>query len=224
MKQIHMKQKLIASAVAGALMIPGSAMTVHAADNETKVNAASKIVGIESILKDYQSSNVKDGLHLYSVFASIGDYLKMAPSGEENISSEDVKQDKTKEDNKLAAQESEQDTNNEKIIKANETKAEVAEPEEDTITVATVTADVLNVRAGQGTEFQILLQILEQEQYEITGTAVNGWYPITVNQIDGWVCGDWITVEEMDKAEFMAEEPIEQDNVQSQEETAVQNG
>ncbi len=224
MKQIHMKQKLIASAVAGALMIPGSAMTVHAADNETKVNAASKIVGIESILKDYQSSNVKDGLHLYSVFASIGDYLKMAPSGEENISSEDVKQDKTKEDNKLAAQESEQDTNNEKIIKANETKAEVAEPEEDTITVATVTADVLNVRAGQGTEFQILLQILEQEQYEITGTAVNGWYPITVNQIDGWVCGDWITVEEMDKAEFMAEEPIVQDNVQSQEETAVQNG
>lgn len=224
MKQIHMKQKLIASAVAGALMIPGSAMTVHAADNETKVNAASKIVGIESILKDYQSSSLKDGVHLYSVFTSIGDYLKMTPSGEENISSEDVKQDKTKEDNKLAAQESEQDTNNEKIIKANETKAEVAEPEEDTITVATVTADVLNVRAGQGTEFQILLQILEQEQYEITGTAVNDWYPITVNQIDGWVSGDWITVEEMDKAEFMAEEPIVQDNVQSQEETAVQNG
>lgn len=219
MKQIHMKQKLIASAVAGALMIPGSAMTVHAADNETKVNATSKIVGIESILKDYQSSNVKDGLHLYSVFTSIGDYLKMAPSEEGKLSSEDVKQEETKEDSKLAVKESGQDNE----TKVNEKEAE-AEAETDKITVATVTADVLNVRAGQGTDCQILLQILEQEQYEIIGTAVNGWYPITVNQIDGWVSGDWITVEEMDKAEFMAEEPIVQDNVQSQEETAVQNG
>ena len=155
MKQIHMKQKLIASAVAGALMIPGSAMTVHAADNETKVNATSKIVGIESILKDYQSSNVKDGLHLYSVFTSIGDYLKMASSEEGKLSSEDVKQEETKEDSKLAVKESGQDNE----TKVNEKEAEA---ETDKITVATVTADVLNVRAGQGTDCQILLQILEK--------------------------------------------------------------
>ena len=32
MKQVHIKQKLIASAIVGALMIPGSAMIVDAAD------------------------------------------------------------------------------------------------------------------------------------------------------------------------------------------------
>ena len=73
MKQVHIKQKLIASAIVGALMIPGSAMIVDAADADENVNVVSQVAGI------------------------------------------------------------------------------------DQVTVATVTADVLNVRAGQGTDFQILL-------------------------------------------------------------------
>lgn len=35
--------------------------------------------------------------------------------------------------------------------------------------VATVTADVLNVRAGQGVETQVLTQIMQNQEYEITG-------------------------------------------------------
>ena len=118
MKQVHIKQKLIASAIVGALMIPGSAMIVDAADADENVNVVSQVAGI------------------------------------------------------------------------------------DQVTVATVTADVLNVRAGQGTDFQILLQVLEQERYEVTGDSINGWYPITVGDVDGWVSGEWITTEKVDKDEF----------------------
>lgn len=60
---------------------------------------------------------------------------------------------------------------------------------------ATILADVLNVRDGQGTQASILTQILWGEQYEITGDPVNGWYPLQVGEIAGWVCGDYIEEE-----------------------------
>lgn len=60
---------------------------------------------------------------------------------------------------------------------------------------ATILADVLNVRDGQGTQAGILTQILWGEQYEITGNPVNGWYPLQVGEIAGWVCGDYIEEE-----------------------------
>lgn len=138
MKQVHIKQKLIASAIVGALMIPGSAMIVDAADADENVNVVSQIAGI------------------------------------------------------------------------------------DQVTVATVTADVLNVRAGQGTDFQILLQVLEQERYEVTGDSVNGWYPITVGDVDGWVSGEWITTEKVDKDEFAEEEKqAQKDSVGTTQETVA---
>ena len=138
MKQVHIKQKLIASAIVGALMIPGSAMVVDAADTDENVNVVSQVAGI------------------------------------------------------------------------------------DQVTVATVTADVLNVRAGQGTDFQILLQILEQERYEVTGDSVNGWYPITVGDVDGWVSGEWITTETVDKDEFAEEEKqAQKDSVGMAQETVA---
>lgn len=138
MKQVHIKQKLIASAIVGALMIPGSAMIVDAADADENVNVVSQVAGI------------------------------------------------------------------------------------DQVTVATVTADVLNVRAGQGTDFQILLQILEQERYEVTGDSVNGWYPITVGDVDGWVSGEWIKTEKVDKDEFAEEEKqAQKDSVGMAQETVA---
>ena len=138
MKQVHIKQKLIASAIVGALMIPGSAMIVDAADADENVNVVSQVAGI------------------------------------------------------------------------------------DQVTVATVTADVLNVRAGQGTDFQILLQVLEQERYEVTGDSVNGWYPITVGDVDGWVSGEWIKTEKVDKDEFAEEEKhAQKDSVGTAQETVA---
>ena len=60
---------------------------------------------------------------------------------------------------------------------------------------ATVTASVLNVRSGQGTENEILTQVEEGEEYVITGEPVDGWYPVKVGETDGWVCGEYITAE-----------------------------
>lgn len=56
-----------------------------------------------------------------------------------------------------------------------------------------VTADVLNVRSGQGTEYAILDQIYYGEQYQMAGNPVNGWYPVMVRNTKGWICGDYVT-------------------------------
>lgn len=118
MKTIHMKQRVIVSALAGAILIPGSAM---AAEESYGESSPVEVAGIESTQNDK------------------GEYLEK--------------------------------------------------------TMATVIADILNVRGGQGTEYPILLQIAEHETYEVNGTPVNGWYPVTVDGVDGWVSGEWVTVE-----------------------------
>ena len=61
--------------------------------------------------------------------------------------------------------------------------------------VATVTADVLNVRAGQGVETQVLTQIMQNQEYEITGEPKDGWYPVQAGEIAGWVSGEYISIE-----------------------------
>ena len=33
------------------------------------------------------------------------------------------------------------------------------------------------------------------EQYQVTGEAVDGWYPVKVGDIDGWVSGNYVTQE-----------------------------
>ena len=60
---------------------------------------------------------------------------------------------------------------------------------------ATVTAAVLNVRDGQGTDKPVLTQVEQGEKYIITGESVDGWYPVRVGEIDGWVCGEYIVEE-----------------------------
>ena len=61
--------------------------------------------------------------------------------------------------------------------------------------VVTVLADVLNVRSGQGTENEILTQVMFKQQYEAAGEPVNGWYPVKVDGFDGWVCGEYVEAE-----------------------------
>lgn len=52
---------------------------------------------------------------------------------------------------------------------------------------ATVLAQVLNVRSGQGTDTAILTQVTFGQQYEVTGDAVDNWYPVKAGATDGWV-------------------------------------
>ena len=60
------------------------------------------------------------------------------------------------------------------LFTGEEARERAAEYENTTVTV---TADVLNVRSGQGTDTEILTQIRSGEQYVSAGDPVNGWYP-----------------------------------------------
>ena len=78
MKAIRMKQKLILSALAGAILVPGSAITVRAADNSTENTPVIPVAGIESAVKECYQSEVKENIDLYLVPNNEGDYLNMA--------------------------------------------------------------------------------------------------------------------------------------------------
>lgn len=78
MKTIRMKQKLILSALAGAIMIPGSAFTVRAADTSTGRLPSLPVAGIESAVQECYQADVRDNMNLYLVQNSEGEYLNMA--------------------------------------------------------------------------------------------------------------------------------------------------
>lgn len=84
--------------------------------------------------------------------------------------------------------------------------------------VATVTADVLNVRAGQGVETQVLTQIMQNQEYEITGEPKDGWYPVQAGEIAGWVSGEYISIE----TTYSYAETREAEEAKKPEQTIVQ--
>lgn len=75
MKNVHIKQKLIVSALAGAIMIPGSAMPVHAAEASEQTVSPLPIAGIESVLTECYETNVKNNIELNIVPTNKGEYL-----------------------------------------------------------------------------------------------------------------------------------------------------
>ncbi|PEY34548.1 peptidase P60 [Bacillus cereus] len=56
----------------------------------------------------------------------------------------------------------------------------------------TVTADVLNVRSGAGTEHNIISKVKEGQVLQVTGQE-NGWFKVNVNGQTGYVSGDFVT-------------------------------
>ena len=100
----------------------------------------------------------------------------------------------------------------EKLFTGEDARIHSGEYEENT---ATVTADRLNVRAGTGTDTEVLTQVSEGETYEIRGEQADGWYPVKVGEINGWVYGAYVTTEtsysygetkEQEEARIAAEE------------------
>lgn len=237
MKAASIRKRLIALALAGAFMIPGSALTVNAQEDTDLSNA-----GIESVLKELYLEETDHFVDAYltatdkgeysdMVFADVEDfaYIRKAPSESSDwvgkiysggaatvictignwveIESGDVKGYILIED--LLVGEAARDH---LLNTATQT--------------ATVTAYALNVRDGQGTDANILTCIAKDEQYEITGEAVSGWYPVKVGEIDGWVSGNYITVDtnfsyaesrEAEEARLAAEEERRQIEAARQE-------
>lgn len=209
----HKKQKLIVSAIVGAMMIPGSVLTVEAEETEKEKTSTLPIAGIESVLEECYETNIKENINLYMVPTEQGEYLNRAFSniseGEFTYirSAPDETSDwngKLYSDSTVTVLEYQDDWTKiqsgsvEGYVPGNvlytgeEARRHAGEYEKEQ---ATVEACVLNVRNGQGTEAEILTQVELNEQYEVTGEAVDNWYPVKIGEIDGWVSGEYVTVE-----------------------------
>ncbi len=209
MGKTHISQKMVLSALAGMIIIPGSALRVSAeeADEQPFVQAA----GIESVLDQCYETEVKDNINLYLVPAEEGEYLNMAFSDTGDYtyirSAPDENSDwvgKLYADSaaqvleyldgwtKIKSGSVEGYVPADTLLTGEEARQCSSEYENNTVTVE---ADVLNVRAGQGTEYDILAQISRGDSYETVGDPVNGWYPVQVGSIDGWVSGEYVTAQ-----------------------------
>ena len=74
------------------------------------------------------------------------------------------------------------------------------------------------MRAGQGVETQVLTQIMQNQEYEITGEPKDGWYPVQAGEIAGWVSGEYISIE----ITYSYAETREAEEAKKQEQTIVQ--
>ena len=174
MGKTHIKQKLILSAAAGMILIPGSALDVSAAgktDEQPFIQAA----GIESVLEKCYETEVKDNINLYLVPTEEGEYLNMAFSDTVDYtyirSAPDENSDwvgKLYQDSaaqvleyldgwtKIRSGSAEGYVPADSLITGEAAAEHAAEYEDHTVTV---TAYSLNVRDGQGTDAGILTQI-----------------------------------------------------------------
>lgn len=210
MKRIHMKQKLMISALAGAVMIPGSALTVKA----EKQSAGSMLwmsAGIEAALDGCYDVEGSYRTKVYLVRTDEGEYLNRAfanVSGYTYIreSPEETKEwiGKLYEDSTVTIMAYDGDWARIQsgsvegyvpvrfLYTGEEAKQHESEFQKYR---ATVTADVLNVRAGQGTDTEILSQIPENTVCEVTGSSDGGWYPIKTEDTKGWVSGEYVKID-----------------------------
>ena len=234
MDKTHIKQKVILSAVAGMILVPGRVLDVPAA-GKTGEQPFVQASGIESVLEKCYETEVKDNINLYLVPTEEGEYLNMAFSDTGDYtyirSAPDENSDwvgKLYKDSaaqvleyldgwtKIRSGSAEGYVPADTLITGSEAEQRAEEYENNTVTV---TARVLNVREGQGTDTSVLTQIELDEQYQVTGEPVDGWYPVKVGDIDGWVSGEYVTEEtsysygetKEEEEERIAEEKAEQE-------------
>ena len=210
MDKTHIKQKVILSAVAGMILIPGRTLDASAA-GKTEEQPFVQAAGIESVLEKCYETEVKDNINLYLVPTEEGEYLNMAFSDTGDYtyirSAPDESSDwvgKLYQDSaaqvleyldgwtKIKSGSAEGYVPADSLITGEEASQRAEEYEDHTVTV---TAYALNVRDGQGTEADILTQVRQGETYEVSGEPVDGWYPVKVGEIDGWVSGSYVTEE-----------------------------
>ena len=211
MKVTHVRRKVMLSALAGAIMIPGSAIRAKAADGKTDSTSLVPVAGIESVLTECLETNVKDNIDLYLIPTNEGEYLNRAFSNVKDYSyirnapnEESEWTGKLYDDSTVTVLEYRGDWTKirsgsvegyvpaDALYTGDEAKKRAKDYETN---VVTVLADVLNVRSGQGTEDEILTQVMFKQQYEAAGEPVNGWYPVKVDGFDGWVCGEYVEAE-----------------------------
>lgn len=234
MDKTHIMQRMVVPVVAGMILIPGNTLYVHAEEG-TDEQAFVQASGIESVLEECYETEVKDNLDLYLVPTEEGEYLNMAFSDTDDYtyirSAPDENSGwvgKLYQDSaaqvleyldgwtKIRSGSAEGYVPSDALITGEAAAERAKEYENHTVTV---TAYCLNVRDGQGTQAGILTQVGLGETYEVTGEPVDGWYPVQVGDIGGWVSGSYVTEEtsysygetKEEEEARMAEEPRETD-------------
>ena len=211
MRQTHIRKNIIISAMTGMMVIPGRAVTALAAENTESEQPFVRAAGIESALEKCYETDLKDNINLYLVPSDKGEYLNIAFSDTDDFtyirSAPDENSDwtgKLYSDStaqvleyldgwtKIRSGSAEGYVPTDTLITGADARDAAEEYETDT---ATVTASVLNVRAGRGTDTEVLTRVRSGETYLITGDPEDGWYPVEVGQTDGWVSGSYITAE-----------------------------
>ena len=59
-----------------------------------------------------------------------------------------------------------------------------------------VTGSVVNVRDGAGIDYKVIGSVTYGQSVDVTGSE-NGWFSIAYNGVTGYVCGEYITFEQM---------------------------
>ena len=210
MEKTHIRKRVVVSVLTGMILIPGRTLCVHAEESKDE-QAFIQAAGIESVLEECYETEVKDNLDLYLVPTEEGEYLNMAFSDTEEYTCIRSAPDENSEwvgklykDSaaqvleyldgwtRIRSGSAEGYVPSDALITGSEAEDCAGEYENNTVTV---TAGVLNVRDGQGTDHAILTQITEGEKYAATGKPVNGWYPVNVDGIEGWVSGKYVEPE-----------------------------
>ena len=211
MSNMRMKHKLIMSMMAGAIMIPGSVVRTQAAETGDSEKSLVPVTGIENILEASYQTEIKNNINLYLVpteegeylniaFSNTGDYTYIRSEADENSEwvgklysdSAAVVLEYLDGWTKIRSGNAEGYVPTETLFTGEEARSRSDEYTNENVTV---TADCLNVREGYGTDTTVLTQIGQGEEYLVTADPVDGWYPIQVGEVNGWVCGDYVTEE-----------------------------
>lgn len=206
MKTNCISKKVIVTAVMGTILIPGSVMRANAQDIPTL-----PVAGIETVLGECYLSETEHPIELYLVptekeeysdmaFANVEDfeYIRKEPSDSSEWAGKLYSGGAATVLGKIGAWTQIESGNVTGYVptKSLYTGGAAKEYASQAIsTKATVTAYALNVRNGQNTDAEILTCISMNEQYDVTGEPVDGWYPVQVEEISGWVSGKYITLQ-----------------------------
>ena len=210
MEKPHTKAGGILFAAAGMFLIPGSVLEVSAAE-KTEQQPFIQASGMESVLEKCYETEVKENINLYLVPTEEGEYWNMAFSDTEEFtyirSAPNNDSDwvgKLYQDSaaqvleyldgwtKIRSGSVEGYVPEDALFTGSEAQARADGYKKDTVTVS---AYVLNVREGRGTDTDILTQIKKDEVYEVTGEAIDGWYPVNIEGKSGWVSGEYVIEE-----------------------------
>ena len=211
MSNMRMKHKLIMSMMAGMIIIPGSVVRTQAAETDDSEKSLVPVTGIENILEASYQTEIKNNINLYLVpteegeylniaFSNTGDYTYIRSEADENSEwvgklysdSAAVVLEYLDGWTKIRSGNAEGYVPTETLFTGEEARSRSDEYTNENVTV---TADCLNVREGHGTDTTVLTQIGQGEEYLVTADPVEGWYPIQVGEVNGWVCGDYVTEE-----------------------------